>query len=507
MNVAPLLSLMIWLPALGALVVAVLPRERVAAQRSVSMSAALLALAAALGVVFFFDPARAGFQLVESVAWIPSWGISYTVSVDGISLWLVVLTAFLTPVALAASWGTVERQERAFHALVLLLASGLFGVFTAQDMLLFYVFFEFTLVPTALLIGIWGGAERRYAAIKFFAYTFTGSVFLLLGIIGLYLLHGQATGVYTFDIATILASLQLGTLQLNPAAERLMFGLFFIGFAVKTPIWPFHTWMTTAHAEAPSSGAIDIVGLLIKIGAYGLIRYTIQLFPATAAWAAPAISVLAVIGILYAAWIAYQQTDMKRLLAYASVSHLGLIVLGMFALNPQGIAGSVAHMVNSALTTGALFLVVGMLVARRGSRELKSYGGLWKSTPVLGSLTLILVLGSIGLPGLNGFVSEFAVLQGAWRSPGLGWRYALPALLGAVLAAVYLLHMYRMAFMGDAPPELAQAPDVRPRELALLVIMATPVVLFGLYPNLLFGPMQQSATQIAGGALQYLASR
>jgi NADH-quinone oxidoreductase subunit M len=198
---------------------------------------------------------------------------------------------------------------------------------------------------------------------------------------------------------------------------------------------------------------------------------------------------------------------MKRLLAYASVSHLGLIVLGMFALNPQGIAGSVAHMVNSALTTGALFLVVGMLVARRGSRELKSYGGLWKSTPVLGSLTLILVLGSIGLPGLNGFVSEFAVLQGAWRSPGLGWRYALPALLGAVLAAVYLLHMYRMAFMGDAPPELAQAPDVRPRELALLVIMATPVVVFGLYPNLLFGPMQQSATQIAGGALQYLASR
>ena len=327
MNVAPLLSLMIWLPALGALVVLTLPRERVAAQRSVSMSAALLALAAALGVVFFFDPARAGFQLVESVAWIPSWGISYTVSVDGISLWLVVLTAFLTPVALAASWGTVERQERAFHTLVLLLASGLFGVFTAQDMLLFYVFFEFTLVPTALLIGIWGGVERRYAAIKFFAYTFTGSVFLLLGIIGLYLLHGQATGVYTFDIATILASLQLGTLQLNPAAERLMFGLFFIGFAVKTPIWPFHTWMTTAHAEAPSSGAIDIVGLLIKIGAYGLIRYTIQLFPATAAWAAPAISVLAVIGILYASWIAYQQTEMKRLLAYASVSHLGLIVL------------------------------------------------------------------------------------------------------------------------------------------------------------------------------------
>ncbi len=507
MNGVPLLSLMIWLPALGALAVLALPRENVAAQRSVSLGAALLALAAAIGAALLFDPARAGFQLVESIVWVPSWGISYTVSVDGVSLWLAVLTAFLTPVALAASWGTIERQERAFHALVLFLASGLFGVFTAQDMLLFYVFFEFTLVPTALLIGIWGGAERRYAAIKFFAYTFSGSVFLLLGIIGLYLLHGQATGVYTFDIATILASLQLGLLQLDAGAERLIFGLFFIGFAVKAPIWPFHTWMTTAHAEAPSSGVVDVIGLLIKIGAYGLIRFNVQLFPATAAWAAPAVGVLAVIGALYAAWIAYQQTDMKRLLAYASVSHLGLIVLGIFALNAQGIAGAVAHMVNSALTTGALFLVVGMLAARRGSRELKAFGGLWKATPWLGSLTLLLALGSIGLPGLNGFVSEFAMLQGAWRSPGLGWRYALPALFSVIFAAVYLLHMYRTAFMGETPPELAQAPDVRPRELALLVVLAAPVVVFGLYPNLLFGPMQQSVTQIAEGTLPFLASR
>jgi NADH-quinone oxidoreductase subunit M len=507
MNSAPLLSITIWLPALGSLAVLASPRENIVALRSVSLGVSLLALATALGAAFLFDPARAGFQLVESVAWVPSWGISYTISVDGISLWLVLLTAFLTPVALVASWGTIERQERAFHALVLLLASGLFGVFTAQDMLLFYIFFEFTLIPTALLIGIWGGAERRSAAIKFFAYTFSGSVFLLLGIIGLYLLHGQSTGVYTFDTATILASLQLGTLRLDAGAERLLFGLFFIGFAVKAPIWPFHTWMTTAHAEAPSSGVVDVIGLLIKIGAYGLIRYNVQLFPATAAWAAPAVGVLAVIGILYAAWIAYQQTDMKRLLAYASVSHLGLIVLGVFALNAQGIAGAVAHMINSALTTGALFLVVGMLAARRGSRELKAFGGLWKVTPWLGSLTLLLALGSIGLPGLNGFVSEFTVLQGSWRSPGLGWRYTLPAILGVVLAAVYLLHMYRTAFMGDTPPELAQAPDVRPRELVLLVILAAPVVVFGLYPNLLFGPMQQSVTQIAQGTLPFLASR
>ncbi len=507
MNAFPILSLIVWLPALGALGVLALPRANLQAQRVVAMGTALLALAAAILLVVLFDRNKAGFQFVESFAWVPSWGISYTVSVDGISLWLVALTAFLTPIALAASHGAIERQERAFLALVLMLASGMTGVFVAQDMLLFYVFFEFTLVPTALLIGIWGGAGRRQAAIKFFVYTFAGSVFLLPGIIGLHLLHRQATGVATFDIATILASLQLGAFQLDPAAERLLFGLFFIGFAVKAPIWPFHTWMTTAHAEAPSSGAIDIAGLILKIGAYGLIRFNVQLFPAAAAWAAPAIGVLAVISIVYAAWVAYQQTDMKRLLAYASVSHLGFIVLGMFALNAQGIAGAVAHMVNSALTTGALFLVVGMLAARRDSRDLRAFGGMWKATPVLGSLTLILVLGAIGLPGLNGFASEFALLQGAWRSPGIGWRYTLLAVLGVALAAVYLLHMYRATFMGEVPPDLAQTPDVRPRELVLLTTMATVVVVLGLYPALLFGPMQQSVTQIAQGTLQYLASR
>lgn len=507
MNAFPLLSLIVWLPALGALALLAIPRANVVAQRGVALGAALLALAAAIALVALFNPASPGYQFVESVAWVPSWGISYTLSVDGISLWLVALTAFLTPIALAASWGTIERDERAFQALVLLLASGMTGVFVAQDMLLFYIFFEFTLVPTALLIGIWGGVDRRYAALKFFVYTFAGSVFLLLGIIGLYLLHGQATGVYTFDVATILASLQLGALVLDPAAERLIFGLFFIGFAVKAPIWPFHTWMTTAHAAAPTSGAIDIAGLIIKIGAYGLIRYNVQLFPQTASWAAPAIGVLAVIGILYTAWIAYQQTDMKRLLAYASVSHVGFIVLGIFTLTAQGIAGAVAHMVNSALTTGALFLVVGMLAERRGSRELNAFGGMWKAAPALGSLALLLVLGSIGLPGLNGFASEFALLQGAWRSPELGWRYALPAVLGVAFAAAYLLHMYRMAFMGDTPPELAQAGDARPRELALLAVMAVPVVALGLYPNLLFGPMQQSVTQLAQGMLQILASR
>lgn len=503
----PILSLVVWLPTLGALALLLTPRGQVQTQRYVALAAAIAAFVAALPLYFLFNPAEGGFQFVEDFPWVPALGLGYRLAVDGVSLWLVLLTTFLTPLVLLASWGEDTENSRTFQALLLLLASALTGVFVAQDMILFYVFFEFTLVPTALLIGMFGGEGRQAAAAKFFLYPFFGSLFMLVGIIALYLLHGQATGLYTFDYRTILASLQVGQLQLTELQERLLFGAFFAGFAVKVPIWPFHTWMPDAHAAAPNSGAVDVAGMMVKIGAYGLIRFNLQLFPAASAWAAPAIGVLAVIGILYAAWIAYGQNDMKRVLAYSSVSHLGFIVLGIFAITQAGISGALVQVVNSGVTTSALFFVVGMLYARRGSRSLGAYGGVWKVAPVLGSLALILVLGSVGLPGLNGFIGEFAIMQGAWLSPFLGYGYVSLAVLGVIFAAAYLLRMYKLTFMGDTTPATAEMPDLRPRELVILAALLVPTIVIGLYPALVLGPMQPSVQQIAEGMAAVLATK
>ncbi|MFO7168645.1 MAG: NADH-quinone oxidoreductase subunit M [Chloroflexota bacterium] len=503
----PLLSLILWLPTLGALLLLLVPRGQIQTQRYVALAAALAAFIAALPLYFLYDSAQGGFQFSESVPWVPAWGISYTLAVDGVSLALVLLTTFLTPLVLLASWGEETPNSRAYQALLLLLATGLTGVFVAQDLLLFYIFFEFTLIPTALLIGIFGGPGRVRAAAKFFLYPFFGSLFMLLGIIALYLLHRDRAGLATFDYRTILASLQIGQLTLSELEQRLLFGAFFAGFAIKVPIWPFHTWMPDAHAEAPNSGAVDVAGMMVKIGAYGLIRFNLQLFPAAAVWAAPAIAVLAVIGILYAAAIAYAQTDLKRLLAYVSISHLGFIVLGIFAFNAIGISGAVLQMVNSGITTGALFFIVGMLYARRGERAVWAFGGLWKAAPVLGTLALVMVLGTIGLPGLSGFVGEFTIMQGAWLSSEIGYGYVAFAVIGVILAAVYLLRVYRLAFMGDTTPETAQTPDLRPRELVMLVALLLPTIAIGLYPSLVLGPMQTSVQQIADGISAVLVSR
>jgi NADH-quinone oxidoreductase subunit M len=502
----PLLSLAIWLPALGALALAFVPRAQLQTQRYVALGFALAALACALGMLAGFDY-EPGIQFGQTIPWVPAWGVGYVVAVDGISLWLVVLSAFLTPLALLASWGETAGNQRTFQALLLLLATGLTGVFAARDLLLFYIFFEFTLVPTALLIGAFGGANRVAAATKFFLYPFSASLLMLVGIIALYLLHGQRTGLYTFDYQTLLASLQVGTLALSELEQRLLFGAFFVAFAVKVPLWPFHTWMPEAAAAAPNSGAVDVAGMMVKIGAYGMIRYCVQLFPAAAVWAAPAVAVLATVGVLYAAWVASSQTDMKRLLAYASVSHLGFIVLGIFAFNAQGLSGAVVQMISSAITTGALFFVVGMLFARNASREVRDFGGVWKAAPRLGSLTLVAVLATIGLPGLSSFVGEFAIMQGAWISAQVGYAYVLAAVFGTVLAAVYLLRMFQRAFLGDVTPATAAMPDLRPRELAILVALIVPMVAFGLYPNALLAPMQPAVNEIAGQIGAVLALR
>ena len=420
----PLTSLVLWLPALGALALLFVPRANESAQRTLALAAALLTFVAALPLAFAFQAGQPGFQAADALDWVRPWGIGYRVSVDGVSLWLVLMTALLTPLALLSTWNTPRSNLRSFLALLLLLETGTIGVFVAQDMLLFYLFFEFTLVPTALLIGMFGGEERVRAATKFFLYNFGGSLFLLLGIIGLYLAHGQQTGVYTFDIATLTADIRGSTaaparVVLGSALSHALFGAFFLAFAVKAPLWPFHTWLPQAHDQAPADGSVDIVGLVIKTGIYGMIRFNVQLFPEASRWAAPAIGVLAVISIIYGAWVAFAQIDLKRLLAYSSLSHVGMIVLGVFALNAIGLSGAVLQIVNVGLTSSALFVIVGMLYARRGSRSLADFGGLWRTVPVLGGLALAMVLSSVGLPGLNGFIGEFTIMQGAWLSPQL----------------------------------------------------------------------------------------
>lgn len=501
----PLLSLVVWLPAIGALALQLLPAAQTRLIRQVSLAFALAAFLISLLVVFGFDRRTTGYQFVDSLPWVPGWGLSYRLSVDGISLWLVILTTFLTPISLIASWDTVAKDERLFTTLLLLLASGMTGVFVAQDMLLFYVFFELTLVPTALLIGRWGGEGRVAAATKFFLYPFAGSVFMLVGIIALYLAHGAQTGVYSFDHATILASMQLGNLRLDQTTERVLFFLFLAGFIVKVPVWPFHTWMPQAHEAAPSSGAVDVAGMMIKIGAYGLIRFNIQLFPAAAVWAGPALATLAVISILASAWTAATQRDMKRVLAYGSISHLGFIVLGIFAIHPLGIAGAVLAMVNSGITMSALFLIVGMLAQRGNSRDLADFSGVWKAAPILGSLAFVMMMASIGLPGLNGFIGEFSIMQGAWLSPSIGYGFVTFAAIGVILSAVYMLRMFRMAFMGDVNG--MHMPDLTAREAVLLVTLLVPTIAIGLYPNLIFGPMQTSVNQFAEQFGAIVASR
>ena len=501
----PLLSIVLWLPTLGALGLLLVPRGSIVAQRALALLVALATFVVSIGLYVSFDPTNSGFQFIEQLAWVPSWGIEYHVALDGVSLWLVLLTTFLTPITLIATWDSVHSNFRSFQILMLLLETGMLGVFLAQDLFLFYIFWEFTLIPMALLIGIWGSAGRVRAAVKFFLYTFAGSIFMLLGIIALYLLNGQVTNTYTFSFPTILQNIRTGLLTLDTLSARLLFGAFFIAFAIKVPLWPFHTWLPLAHTEAPTAGSVILASVMLKLGGYGMIRFNLQLFPEASQWAAPAIAVLAVIGILYGALVSFAQTDMKKLVAYSSVSHLGFVVLGIFALNQQGISGGILQMVNHGLSTGALFLIVGMIYERRHTREMTAFGGLWKVMPIYGGLTLAMVLSSVGLPGLNGFIGEFVIMQGTWLSPILGWRFVVPSVIGVIFAATYLLRMFRLTFMGDASGENAAMTDISRREIGMLAALLIPIVVIGLYPNLLFDPMQSSVERIAQGLASVLA--
>jgi NADH-quinone oxidoreductase subunit M len=448
----------------------------------------LLAFAVTLAIWVRFDAASADFQLVERVPWIPAFGIDYSLGVDGISLLLVVLTGFLTPIALLSSWEGVEHKVKEFSIFVLALEAAMIGVFLSLDLFLFYVFWDAMLIPMYFLIGIWGYDQRIYAAIKFMLYTMAGSVLMLIAILALAYMHSEATGQPSFDLVRLYA------LQIAPDTQRWLFLAFALAFAIKVPLFPFHTWLPDAHVQAPTAGSVILAGVLLKMGTYGLVRFAFPLFPDAAAAFAPGIALLAVIGIIYGALVAMVQPDMKKLVAYSSVSHLGFVVLGICAMNVQGVQGAVYQMLAHGVSTGGLFLVVGMLSDRRHTRLISEFGGLKHVMPRLTAAFLIITLASIGMPGLNGFVGEFLIMLGAYR-----WdpRYVVGAGLGVILSAVYMLWMVQRVYYGPVTHHQNESlPDLRPREWAAVVPICAIAILMGVVPMIFLRPMEPAVRRL-----------
>jgi len=480
-----LLTVVTFLPALGTLLVSFLPRGRPELVKATGFAVTAATFLASVPLYLRFDPASAGYQFVEQQAWMPSLGISYHVGIDGISLLLVLLTTFLMPLTLLSAWHAIESRWKEFAITMLLLETGMLGVFVALDLFLFYVFWEAMLIPMYLIIGIWGGGNRVYAAIKFILYTLSGSLLMLVAILALYFRHGAATGTYTFNLP-VLAQFIL------PAgrAQDLLFLAFALAFAIKVPMFPFHTWLPDAHVEAPTAGSVILAAVLLKMGTYGFLRFCLPLFPQASLRFTPWMFLLAVIGIIYGAWVSTVQPDIKKLVAYSSVSHLGFVVLGIFTLTPQGLVGGIIQMVNHGLSTGALFLVVGMLYERRHTRLIAEFGGLWKTLPALSALFLIVCLSSLGLPGLNGFVGEFLILLGAFQ---VDRTLAVFATTGIIFAAVYLLWMYQRVFFGVITKEAnRRLPDLSAREWAILLPILLVIVWIGVYPASFTGMTEAS---------------
>jgi NADH-quinone oxidoreductase subunit M len=488
-NHFPWLSLVTFLPLAGGLVLAVLPRVSPAFSRWWALGVTLATFVASLAMLSRYDGSQAGYQLVDRATWVSSLRFEYHLGIDGISLFLVLITTFLLPIAVLASWRGV-RSQRLYFVSFLILETAILGCFVSLDLLLFFVFFEALLVPMYLIVGGWGGEHRAYAAIKFFIFTMGGSAFLLAAILFLYFKDG------TFDVTT------LATMPLPATTARWLWLGFFVAFAVKVPLVPLHVWQPDAYTEAPVAGTLVLAALLAKVGAYGLIRFNLTLFPDASAWYRDFALVLAVLAVLYGAVCAVVQTDLKRLVAYSSLSHMGFIVLGIFAFTVQAASGSVLYMVNHALSTGALFLLVGMLAQRIGTNDLRRMGGLGAKVPVLAGVFLFMALASVGLPGLNNFVSEFLVILGTFSRAE---PYAVAAVVAVVLAAIYLLWAYQRAFhgvpaiaggaeepvtSGNGHPAHAAAAegwagllDLRGIEYAIVVPLIAAVLFLGVYPN------------------------
>ncbi len=436
----------------------------------------------------------AGFYFEQNVTWIGAIGAQYHIGVDGISVWLVLLTTLLMPIAILSGWNAVEKRPLAYYVFLLLLESALIGVFVSLDLLVFYLFFEATLVPMFFLIGIWGGERRIYAAVKFFVYTAVGSLLMLVGIIALYFIYN------TFDYTTILAAMQNGgsLAARAPRAEYWIFLAFAIAFFIKVPLFPFHTWLPDAHTEAPTAGSVILAGVLLKMGTYGLLRFNLALFPTAARYFAPVIITLSVIGIIYGALVAMVQPDVKRLVAYSSVSHMGFVVLGIFSFTEQGMQGAVYQMLNHGVSTGALFLLVGMIYERRHTRMISEFGGLATQMPLFSTFFVFASLSSIGLPFLNGFVGEFLILLGTWLSAfRYSWITTMFAATGVIWAAVYMLWMLQRVVFGRlTKPENARLLDLNSREIGLLLPLLFLMLYMGVYPAPFLNRSRQSVEAV-----------
>lgn len=491
------ITIVTFLPLLGVLLILFLKAEQKNAIRWVALLTSLATFAVSIYVLVGFINAGNGaispdIELETTVRWfqLGGWQINYHVGVDGLSILLVLLTTFLTPISILSTWSAIEERVKDFMIFFLLLEVGMVGVFVALDLFLFYIFWEFTLVPMYFLIGVWGGPRRMYAAVKFFLYTMAGSILMLLAILWLGIQQG------TFSVPDLI---EKGGIP--EGIQLWLFLAFAAAFAIKVPMWPLHSWLPDAHVEAPTAGSVILAGVLLKMGTYGFLRFNLPLFPQAAVRLAPWMAGLAVVGILYGAAVSYAQQDVKKLVAYSSVSHLGFVMLGLFALNPQGIQGGILQMINHGLSTGALFLIVGMIYERRHTREMDEFGGLWKIMPIYGAITLIVTLSSMGLPGLNGFVGEFTILLGAFGSQAIGspWFAGLAA-LGVILAAVYMLYMFQKLFLGQVTKEENRTlKDLNWREIITLVPLLVFIFWIGLYPKPFFALMAPAVEKLLSG--------
>ncbi len=487
-----ILSIVTFLPLAGAIIMLFFPRDWKNFHMKFATFVGFLGFLVSIPLWFAFDIGNGGFQFIEEHQWIPTIGAKYIFGIDGISLLLLLLTTFLGFISILSSWTAIKERVKEYYIFMLILQTGMIGVFVSLDFFLFYIFWEVMLVPMYFLIGIWGGPRKLYAAIKFFLYTLLGSVIMLLGILALYFYNGAITGSYTFDIRIFH---QLGSMTDWFTLQAWIFIAFFIGFAIKVPLFPFHTWLPDAHVEAPTAGSVILAGVLLKMGTYGFVRFSLPIMPEATRFFMPYLMIICIIGVIYGAMVAMVQKDWKKLVAYSSVSHLGFTMVGVFALNWHGISGGVIQMINHGLSTGALFLIVGLIYERRHTRMISDFGGLSKALPVFATYFAIIMLSSIGLPGLNGFIGEFTVLVGAFQLAQKYW--AILAATGIVLGAAYMLWLYQRTMFGKLDnPENQKLIDLDFREIMTLAPIVVLCFWIGLYPKPFFKVLEKPVDKL-----------
>lgn len=483
-----ILTIITFFPLLGVLIILFIPRESLNSIKITAFITSIITLVISLYLYFNFDPLLSKMQFEITKEWIPALGINYHLGIDGISLFLVLLTTFLATLAIFSSWTAITEKVKGYMISMLILETGMIGVFVSLDLFLFYVFWEGMLIPMYFLIGIWGGPRKIYATIKFVLFTMFGSVLMLVAILVLYFLNHAYSGVYTFDL------LKIYHLPIPLSAQFWLFLAFALAFAIKVPVFPFHTWLPDAHVEAPTAGSVLLAGVLLKMGTYGFLRFCLPLFPNAFFDFIPLFSILAIIGIIYGALVATRQKDVKSLVAYSSVSHLGFVMLGLFALNIQSIEGGILQMINHGISTGALFLIVGMIYERRHTRLIQDFGGLSKQIPIFAAFFMIVTLSSIGLPGTNGFVGEFLILLGTFKA---NVTYAVLGAIGIILATVYMLWMYQRVMFGKLEkPENMKLKDLNFREKIILVPIVLLIFWIGVFPKPFLDRMQESVKSL-----------